>query len=55
MLRRTLFNIIRQEHQELEDQIAEERRRPSPDSNRLRFLQQQECSLRREMESFPEP
>ena len=55
MLRRTLFNIIRQEHQHLEDQIAEEQRRPSPDGNRLKYLQQQEFSLRREMESFPEP
>jgi len=55
MLRRTLFNIIRLEHQQLEDQIAEEQRRPSPDGQRLSYLQAQENSLRREMESFPEP
>ena len=54
MLRRTLFNIIRQEHRQLEDQIAEERRRPTPDRHRLTVLQQEEFSLRRELESFPE-
>lgn len=55
MLRATLFNIIRQECRQVENEIAEEERRPSPDRSRLTDLQKKEVSLRRELDSFPHP
>ncbi len=54
MLRKTLFNIIRQEHREVSDELEKEERRPSPDVGRLTALRQKASNLRREMEHFPE-
>ena len=52
MLRKALFNIIRQEQQEVEGELEKEERRPAPDVGRLVALQQEATSLRRELEHF---
>ena len=54
MLRRALFNIIRQEHDQLEDRIAQEQRQGPANDQHLSALRQEEQSLRREMELFSE-
>ena len=54
MLRKALFNIIRQEQREIEDRLVEEERRPAPDVGRLVALRDQATNLRRELEHFPE-
>ena len=50
MLRNALFSFIRQEERQLEDQIAAEQKRPTPDAARLTALRQEARSLRRELE-----
>ena len=52
MLRDALFNIIRQERRQLEDEIAAEQTRADPDSARLSALRREESSLRRELERY---
>lgn len=54
MLTKALFNIIRQEQREVEDELEREERRPAPDRGRIGVLRQQATSLRRELEHFPE-
>jgi len=54
MLRNALFNIIRQEQREIEDELEKEEHRPAPDIGRLAALRQQATNLRRELEHFPE-
>ena len=54
MLRKALFNIIRQEQREVEDRLVEEERNPAPDVGRLVALRAQANNLRRELEHFPE-
>ncbi|WP_199231792.1 hypothetical protein [Azospirillum sp. TSO35-2] len=52
MLRKALFNIIRQEQREVEDELEREEQRPAPDVRRLVGLRQEATSLRRELEHF---
>lgn len=52
MLRKALFNIIRQEQQEVEGKLEKEERNPAPDVGRLVALKQEATSLRRELEHF---
>lgn len=52
MLRKALFNIIRQEQREVEDELEREERRSVPDSSRLVGLRQEMTSLRRELEHY---
>lgn len=52
MLTKALFNIIRQEQREVENELEREERRPAPDSMRIGVLRQQATSLRRELEHF---
>jgi hypothetical protein len=52
MLRNVLFNIIRQEQRQLEDQIALEQEQAAPDQRRLSRLRQEAFSLRRELEHY---
>jgi hypothetical protein len=52
MLRKALFNIIRQEQREVEGELEKEERRPAPDVGRLVGLKQEMTSLRRELEHF---
>ena len=52
MLRDTLFSIIRCEHRQLEDEIAEEQKRPAPNGERLMALRLEAKSLRRELEHY---
>lgn len=52
MLRKALFNIIRQEQREVEDALEKEGRNPAPDVSKLVALQQQVSNLRRELEHF---
>ncbi|CAO3437174.1 hypothetical protein [Azospirillum doebereinerae] len=52
MLRKALFNIIRQEQRDIEDKLEKEERRSSPDAGRLVGLRQEVTSLRRELEHF---
>lgn len=54
MLRNALFGIIRQEHRQLEDAIAEEQKRPAPDLARLTAMRREETSLRRELGFYAE-
>lgn len=54
MLTKALFNIIRQEQRDVEDELEREERGPTPDSRRIGALRQQATSLRRELEHFPE-
>lgn len=54
MLRRTLFDVLRQEQQELMSTIAAEERKARPDRIKLATLRQQVRDLRTEMEQFPE-
>lgn len=54
MLRNALFNIIRQEQREIEDELEKEEHRSAPDIGRLAALRQQATNLRRELEHFPE-
>lgn len=54
MLRKALFNIIRQEHREIEDRLEIEERSPSPDVRRVSTLRREADVLRQEMEHFPE-
>lgn len=55
MLRKALFNIIRQEQQEVEVELRNEERRPAPDLCRLAALRREASSLRRELEHYVEP
>lgn len=50
----TLIDILRQEHREVETQIAHELGRQAPDPRRLKELQDQEQDLRRQLERIPE-
>ncbi|WP_168220504.1 hypothetical protein [Azospirillum thermophilum] len=52
MLRKALFNIIRQEQREIEDKLEKEERSSTPDVARLVSLRQEVTSLRRELEHF---
>lgn len=52
MLTKALFNIIRQEQREVENELEREERRPAPDGMRIGVLRQQATSLRRELEHF---
>lgn len=54
MLRKALFNIIRQEQREIEDRLVEEERSPRPDIGKLVALRQQAMNLRRELDHFPD-
>lgn len=54
MLRRALFNIIRQEHRDIEDRLVLEEKASSPDERRVSTLRHQADSLRQELEHFPE-
>lgn len=54
MLRRALFNIIRQEHRDIEDKLELEAKAPSPDERRVSTLRHQADSLQQELEHFPE-
>lgn len=54
MLRKALFNIIRQEQRDVEDQLVEEERRPAPDVGRIVALRAEATDLRRELEHFPD-
>jgi len=52
MLRKALFNIIRQEQREIEDKLEQEERQSAPDVGRLVGLRQEATTLRRELEHF---
>ncbi|MBK1840092.1 Mg2+ and Co2+ transporter CorA [Azospirillum lipoferum] len=52
MLRKALFNIIRQEQREIEDKLEREEQQQSPDVRRIVGLRQEATSLRRELEHF---
>lgn len=52
MLRKALFNIIRQEQREVEDELEKEERCPAPDVGKLVSLRREVSSLRRELEHF---
>ncbi len=52
MLRKALFNIIRQEQRDVEDELQKEERSPTPDVLRVVALQREATSLRRELEHF---
>lgn len=54
MLRKALFNIIRQEQREAEDELEKEEQRASPDARRMTALRQEVQSLRRELEHYSE-
>lgn len=54
MLRRALFNIIRQEHRDIEDKLELEAKAPAPDERRVSTLRHQADSLQQELEHFPE-
>ncbi|CAO3428144.1 hypothetical protein [Azospirillum argentinense] len=52
MLRKALFNIIRQEQREVEDELEKEERRTAPDVGRVVALQREVTDLRRELEHY---
>jgi len=52
MLRKALFNIIRQEQREVEGELEKEERSPTPDVRRLVALKQEATNLSRELEHF---
>ncbi|WP_176581443.1 hypothetical protein [Azospirillum ramasamyi] len=52
MLRKALFNIIRQEQLEVEGELEREEQQPKPDPRRIVGLRQEATSLRRELEHF---
>lgn len=52
MLRKALFNIIRQEQRDVEDELEKEERSSKPDTGRLVGLRREASSLRRELEHF---
>lgn len=52
MLRKALFNIIRQEQREVEGELEREEQQPRPDARRLVGLRREATSLRRELEHF---
>lgn len=52
MLRNALFRIIRLEHRQLEDEIANEQKRAAPDMARLSALRREASSLRRELDIY---
>lgn len=52
MLRKALFNIVRQEQRDVEDELQKEERRSAPDHGRMRELRQEAQSLRRELEHY---
>ncbi|MBV5335677.1 hypothetical protein JZU48_01275 [bacterium] len=54
MLRKALFNIIRQEQREILDRLVVEEHQPAPDQRRVTALRQQAVHLRQELEHFPE-
>lgn len=54
MLRKALFNIIRQEQREIEDKLEVEEQRSAPDDRRVTTLRRQADNLRQELEHFPE-
>lgn len=54
MLRKALFNIIRQEQLSVEGELEREELRPRPDIGKLDALRQEANNLRRELEHFTE-
>lgn len=52
MLRKALFNIIRQEQREVEGELEKEERSLTPDVRRLVALKQEATNLSRELEHF---
>lgn len=52
MWRKALFNIIRQEQRDVEDQLEKEERRASPDTRRMNDLRREAQDLRRELEHY---
>jgi hypothetical protein len=54
MLRKALFNIIRQEQRAVEDRLEVEASNPTPDERRVTSLRRQADNLREELEHFPE-
>ena len=52
MLRNALFNIIRQEQREIEDELEKEERSTTPDAGRMVALKREVTDLRRELEHF---
>jgi len=52
MLRKALFNIIRQEQRDVEDRLESECRQTAPDDAKLRELRAEAFSLRRELEHY---
>lgn len=52
MLRKALFNIIRQEQRDVEDRLETECRRNDPDDLKLRELRAEAFALRRELEHY---
>jgi len=54
MLRKALFNIIRQEQLEIEGELEKEEHRPEPDVGRLAALRLEASALRRELERVAE-
>jgi hypothetical protein len=54
MLRKALFNIIRQEQRAVEDRLEVEASNPTPDERRVSSLRRQADNLREELEHFPE-
>lgn len=54
MLRKALFNIIRQEQRAVEDRLEVEASNPTPDERRVTSLRRLADNLREELEHFPE-
>ena len=54
MLRKALFNIIRQEQRAVEDRLEVEASNPIPDERRVTSLRRLADNLREELEHFPE-
>lgn len=54
MLRKALFNIIRQEQLEIEGELEREELQSLPDTDKLASLRQEANNLRRELEHFVE-
>lgn len=52
MLRKALFNIIRQEQRTLADELEKEERSSIPDRDRLMALRREVGDLRRELEHY---
>lgn len=54
MLRKVLFNIIRQEQREVEDRLEKEEHGPTPDQVRVAALRREAQNLGRELEHYAE-